>query len=122
LEKFNQARQGNAAYLSQCLEGVQVPFVPEGSQHVYHQYTLRVPDGRRDSLRTHLQEKGVGSEVYYPVPVHKQTFYVEELGYDLTLPEAEQAALEVLSLPVHPALSQADLEVIVSNVNAFMAN
>jgi perosamine synthetase len=47
---------------------------------------------------------------------------VEELGYDLTLPEAEQAALEVLSLPVHPALSQADLEVIVSNVNAFMAN
>jgi perosamine synthetase len=122
LEKFNQARQQNAAYLSQCLEGVQVPFVPEGSQHVYHQYTLRVPDGRRDSLRTHLQEKGVGSEVYYPVPVHKQTFYVEELGYDLTLPEAEQAALEVLSLPVHPALSQADLEVIVSNVNAFMAN
>jgi perosamine synthetase len=122
LEKFNQARQGNAAYLSQCLAGVKVPFVPEGSQHVYHQYTLRVPDGRRDSLRTHLQEKGVGSEVYYPVPVHKQTFYVEELGYDLTLPEAEQAALEVLSLPVHPALSQADLEVIVSNVNAFMAN
>jgi perosamine synthetase len=122
LEKFNQARQQNAAYLSQCLEGVQVPFVPEGSQHVYHQYTLRVPDGRRDSLRTHLQEKGVGSEVYYPVPVHKQTFYVEELGYDLTLPEAEQAALEVLSLPVHPALSQADLEVIVSNVNAFMAH
>jgi perosamine synthetase len=122
LEKFNQARRQNAAYLSQCLEGVQVPFVPEGSQHVYHQYTLRVPEGRRDSLRTHLQEKGVGSEVYYPVPVHKQTFYVEELGYDLSLPVAEQAALEVLSLPVHPALSQADLEVIVSNVNAFMAN
>jgi perosamine synthetase len=122
LEKFNHTRQQNAAYLSQCLEGVQVPFVPEGSQHVYHQYTLRVPDSRRDSLRTHLQEKGVGSEVYYPVPVHKQTFYVEELGYELTLPEAEQAALEVLSLPVHPALSQTDLDVIVSNVNAYMAN
>jgi perosamine synthetase len=122
LEKFNQARQQNAAYLSQCLEGVQVPFVPEGSQHVYHQYTVRVPDGRRDSLRTYLQEKGVGSEVYYPVPVHKQTFYVEELGYDLSLPGAESAALEVLSLPVHPALSQSDLEVIVSNVNAFMAH
>lgn len=122
LEKFNQARQQNAAYLSQCLEGVQVPVVPEGSQHVYHQYTLRVPDGRRDSLRTYLQEKGVGSEVYYPVPVHKQTFYVEELGYALSLPSSEQAALEVLSLPVHPALSPADLEVIVSNVNAFMAN
>jgi perosamine synthetase len=121
LEKFNQARQKNAAYLSQYLKGVQVPIVPEGSQHVYHQYTVRVAEGRRDGLRAYLQENGVGSEVYYPVPVHKQSFYVEELGYDLSLPEAEQAALEVLSLPVHPALGQTDLEKIVSTVNAYMA-
>jgi perosamine synthetase len=121
LEKFNQARQQNAAYLSKCLEGVQVPFVPEGSQHVYHQFTVRVTGGRRDGLRNFLQENGVGSEVYYPVPVHKQSFYVDELGYALSLPEAEQAALEVLSLPVHPALEQADLEKIVSTVNAYMA-
>jgi perosamine synthetase len=122
LEQFNQARHRNAAYLSQCLEGVQVPFVPDGCQHVYHQYTVRISEGRRDALRTYLQENGVGSEVYYPVPVHKQTFYVDELGYDMSLPEAERAALEVLSLPVHPALSQADLEKIVSTVNAYMAN
>jgi dTDP-4-amino-4,6-dideoxygalactose transaminase len=120
LEGFNALRRKNAAYLSANLKGVTVPYVPEGCEHVYHQYTVRVPGGRRDALRTYLQEHGVGSEVYYPVPVHQQKFYVEELGYHQTLPEAECAALEVLSLPVHPALSQADLETIVANVNAFM--
>jgi dTDP-4-amino-4,6-dideoxygalactose transaminase len=55
------------------------------------------------------------------VPVHKQSFYVEELGYDVKLPEAERAAAEVLSLPVHPALSQADLELITTTFNEFFA-
>ena len=120
LEGFNQARQRNAAFLSANLKGVVVPCVPEGSEHVYHQYTVRVPGGRRDALRAYLQEHGVGSEVYYPVPVHQQSFYVQELGYRQSLPEAERAALEVLSLPVHPALSPADLETIVEAVNTFM--
>lgn len=120
LEKFNQARQANAQYLSKNLKGVATPFVPEGCQHVYHQYTVRVPDGRRDALRTYLQENGVGSEVYYPVPVHLQKFYQEELGYHMSLPESERAVAEVLSLPVHPALSQDDLATIVKTVNEFM--
>ncbi len=119
LEKFNQARQHNAAYLNQHLKGVVVPFTPEGCEHVFHQYTLRVTGGRRDALRTHLQNNGVGSEVYYPVPVHQQSFYMTDLGYNVVLPEAEHAALEVLSLPVHPALSQADLETIVAAVDSF---
>jgi dTDP-4-amino-4,6-dideoxygalactose transaminase len=121
LEGNNQKRRENARFLSENLKGVMVPCVPEGCEHVYHQYTLRVPGGKRDALRTYLQENGVGSEVYYPVPVHQQSFYVGELGYQLSLPEAERAALEVLSLPVHPALSQADLETIVAKVNEFMA-
>jgi dTDP-4-amino-4,6-dideoxygalactose transaminase len=120
LERNNKARQENANYLSAHLKGVIVPQVPKGCVHVYHQYTLRVPDGKRDALRTYLQENGVGSEVYYPVPVHHQSFYMAELGYHLSLTEAERAALEVLSLPVHPALSQADLETIVARVNEFM--
>ncbi|MGE5221231.1 MAG: DegT/DnrJ/EryC1/StrS family aminotransferase [Omnitrophica WOR_2 bacterium] len=122
LETFNQKRQANARYLSDCLKGVTVPYVPGDYEHVYHQYTVRVPDGKRDALRTYLQEHGVGSEVYYPVPVHQQTFYVKELGYRDILPEAERAAKEVLSLPVHPALSQADLETIAARVNEFMAS
>jgi perosamine synthetase len=97
------------------------PFVPAGLSHVFHQYTVRVPAGKRDALRTYLNENGVGSEVYYPVPIHQQTFYVNDLGYKDSLPKTEEATLEVLSLPVHPALSSADLETIVSTVNDFMA-
>jgi dTDP-4-amino-4,6-dideoxygalactose transaminase len=122
LERFNSARQANARLLSEKLCGVIVPAVPQGSLHVFHQYTVRVPEapaGGRDALRAHLQEHGVGSEVYYPVPVHKQSLYTHDLGYDQTLPAAEQAAAEVLSLPVHPALSAADLEMIVGAVNGF---
>jgi dTDP-4-amino-4,6-dideoxygalactose transaminase len=119
LEKFNAIRQANARTLSGHLKGVSVPFVPEGYEHVYHQYTVRVPDGKRDSLRTYLQENGIGSEVYYPVPVHQQAVY-KNLGYEISLPESEKAALEVLSLPVHPALSQTDLETIIQAVNTFM--
>lgn len=121
LDRFNQARQSNAHYLSSHLKGVTVPAVPAECTHVYHQYTIRVPDGKREALRTHLQENGVGSEVYYPVPVHQQSFYVSDLGYHVSLPESERAAMEVLSLPIHPGLTQADLETIVAAVNEFMA-
>jgi len=121
LEGRNQQRGANAEFLSKHLRGVTAPHVPAGCEHVYHQYTVRVPAGKRDALRAYLQENGVGAEVYYPLPVHKQAVYIEEFGYKITLPVAEQAALEVLSLPVHPALSQSDLETIVSKVNEFMA-
>jgi dTDP-4-amino-4,6-dideoxygalactose transaminase len=90
-------------------------------EHVYHQYTIRVPGGRRDALVEHLTKQGIGTGVYYPVPVHKQTFYMGELGYNLTLPEAERAAAEVLSLPVHPALTQVDLETIIKTINRWIA-
>lgn len=120
LERFNQARQANARYLDAHLKRVMTPHVPEDYEHVYHQYTIRVPDGKRDALLAHLISCGVGTGVYYPVPVHKQTFYMQELGYNQILPEAETAAHEVLSLPIHPALTQADLETIVSTIKEFM--
>jgi perosamine synthetase len=121
LETFNRRRQANARFLSEYLRGVVTPVVPESSVHVFHQYTIRVPDGKRDALANHLRERGVGSAIYYPVPIHQQTFYVQELGYHVRLPEAERAAAEVLALPVHPALTTADLEAIVAAVNEFMA-
>lgn len=120
LAKFNEQRSANAKFLSENLKGVVTPHVPEGQTHVFHQYTVRVPDGKRDSLRTYLQEHEVASEVYYPVPIHKQSFYVSDLGYKDSLPETEHATEEVLSLPVHPSLSPSDLETIVSAVNEFM--
>jgi perosamine synthetase len=120
LEHRNDQRRANATYLSARLKGVILPTIPDGCEHVFHQYTVRVPGSRRDALRTYLQENGVGSEVYYPVSVHKQSFYMGELGYQGSFPEAERAANEVLSLPVHPALSQGDLDTIITTVNRFM--
>ena len=116
LEGFNQARIANARYLSQHLRGVVRPTVPEGRRHVFHQYTVRVDGTRRDGVLEGLKERGIGSGVYYPVPMHQQSFY-REMGYDLTLPETERAAGEVLSLPVHPGLSPAHLETIMTGVN-----
>lgn len=116
LERFNAARIANGHFLSEHLVGVTTPVTPEGYRHVFHQYTLRVGDGRRDEVLKRLGEKGIGTGVYYPVPVHKQQVYIEQ-GYKGTFPEAERAAAAVLSLPVHPGLSSDDLESIVAAVN-----
>jgi dTDP-4-amino-4,6-dideoxygalactose transaminase len=118
LERLNETRIANAHCLTEHLEGVVTPTVPDDRRHVFHQYTIRVPDGRRDQFAEHLKTNGVGYGIYYPVPVHRQTLYVETLGYDVSMPEAERASAEVLSLPVHPALTDEDLETIVDAVNS----
>jgi len=119
LTGFNGKRQGNAEFFNANMKGVGVPYTPEECVHVYHQYTVRVPGGKRDALREYLKEKGVGSEIYYPVPIHQQKFYLEDLGYHGSFPESEKTAAEVLSLPVHPALSDEDREEIARAVNSF---
>ena len=120
LPDLNNRRAANAAYYNQHLQGVVTPYVPEACKHAWHQYTVRVPGGRRDALREFLSAREIGSEIYYPLPIHQQDFYVQQFG-PLTLPEAEKAAGEVLSIPVHPWLSPADLEQVVAAVNEFMA-
>ncbi len=119
LEMFNERRIANAAYLNEHLpkDKVQVPQVRPGTQHVFHQYTVRVlPPLDRDSVRKQLAGAGVGTEVYYPVPVHKQELYLD-MGYEgQRFPESEQAAQQVVSLPVHPSVTQEDLETIVAAV------
>ena len=119
LERFNEARMANAAYLTDRLEGVVTPLVPDGYGHVFHQYTVRVPGGRRDALREALTDQGIGSAIYYPVPVHRQQVY-QEPGYAQAYPESERAAEEVLSLPVHPAVGREDLDAVVTAVNEFV--
>ena len=92
----NDKRRANAKFYNENLKGVTVPFVPEGNFHVYHQYTIRVPDGKRDALREYLKENEIGSEIYYPLPIHKQGFYIDMFG-EQSFPVAEFAAEEVLS-------------------------
>ena len=114
LPEHNEARRANAARLTAELpEWVDTPVEPAGRRHVYHQYTIRTDD--RDALADHLEARGVGTGVYYPVPIHEQPVYDD---VDPDVPVAERAAREVLSLPVHPALSSADVDEIVAAVAA----
>ena len=114
VDAWTKTRQENAAFLSANIEGVTTPPVGEGAVHVYHQYTVRVPQDR-DGLAAALKaEHNVGSGMFYPVPNHR----LKPFQADVELPETERAASQCLSLPVHPSLSQADLERIVAGVNA----
>jgi dTDP-4-amino-4,6-dideoxygalactose transaminase len=123
VDAFNGARRRNAAVLTAGLAdvpGVRVPTEAPGCSHVFHQYTLRVANGR-DSLRGGLEALGVGTEVYYPTPIHKQPLY-ESLGYgSQRLVEAERASREVLSLPVHPGVGDEQLRVVVDSIRALVA-
>lgn len=118
--RWTAIRQGNAAFLDAHLEGVVVPPVAADAVHVYHQYTIRVSGGaaERNRIVTALREEyQVGSGVYYPIPNHRLPS-LAPYAPGLDLPVTEQVAAEVISLPVHPSLSEGDLERIVTAVNA----
>ncbi|MFQ5611761.1 MAG: DegT/DnrJ/EryC1/StrS family aminotransferase [Anaerolineae bacterium] len=115
IEAWTERRIANASYLSSHIETLPPPFVKSNARHVYHQYTVRVGE-RRDAVREQLAEAGVRTETYYPIPLHQQPLY-RNLGYDDTLPQAERASREVLSLPVHASLAQSELEQIVEAAN-----
>ncbi len=120
VEGWTKQRQENAAFLDANLEGVVVPPVAEGAVHVYHQYTIRIEGStgpERDRVVTALREEHqVGSGVYYPIPNHRLPS-LAPYAPGLDLPETEKAAKEVISLPVHPSLTQEDLDRIVEAVN-----
>ena len=119
LEAFNAARIANARFYDAMLEGVTTPKRDDDVRHVYHQYTIRVVPEERDNMIAHLTEKGIGCGVYYPVPIHQQTYYTQDLGFDVSLPNTEAASLEVISLPVHPSLSEQERAEVVEAVNSF---
>lgn len=114
LETWTRTRQYNAKFLSENLRGVVTPPVANGATHVYHQYTIRVVDHNRDGFAEELTRRGIGNGVYYPTPIHR----LPSFGLAFDLPVTEQVARQCLSLPVHPSLSQADLETIVTTVNS----
>jgi perosamine synthetase len=115
LPERTQKRIENAAYLTEHLTNVITPRVRPGHVHVYHQYTIRVKGDRDDAL-SKLGTAGVGARVYYPLPVHQQPIY-RQLGFRDSLPVAERMSREVLSIPVHPALTQEELNTIVNEVS-----
>lgn len=120
LADWSAARRAHASFYDQALGDVpevQTPFVAPENESIFNQYTIRVQ--RRDELQAALGRAGIGSKVYYPVPLHRQPCFAY-LGYtDGAFPEAERAAREVLSLPIYPELSQSQLEQTASAIRAF---
>jgi perosamine synthetase len=114
---WTKQRQENAAFYDAHLRGVTPPPVADGAVHVYHQYTIRVPEGRDGFAAALREEYQVGSGMFYPVPNHR----LAPFQAPVDLPVTEAAAAQCLSLPVHPSLSQADLERVVAAVNALAA-
>ncbi len=124
LEKWTEERRRKAQRygelfkdLSFTLADLQLPFVQYENRHIYHQYVIRV--SRRDELRKFLLQEGVGTEIYYPVPLHLQECYAF-LGYRHgDLPVAEKASEETLALPIYPELTDAHQEYVVDRIRAF---
>ena len=130
LAEWTQKRIHNAGYLSERLESVRVPIVKDGYQHVFHQYTVLAPEGAdRDAMVKQLNDNGIGARVYYPLPIHCQPVIREmreasgavcTCGPTLDCPHfpvTNAMTHRVFSLPVHPQLSQEDLERVVDEVN-----
>jgi dTDP-4-amino-4,6-dideoxygalactose transaminase len=120
LEAWSARRRANAAYYDAAfadLADVKTPYVEPCNESIFNQYTLRV--ARRDALQSFLKERGIGSAIYYPLPLHLQPCFAY-LGYQAgSCPEAERAAGEVLSLPIYPELTQGQLDEVIAAVRAF---
>jgi dTDP-4-amino-4,6-dideoxygalactose transaminase len=118
---WQRARQSHAAEYNRLLSqipGVMLPPAPEGYEHVYHQYTIRIE--RRDALQKFLSERKIGSTIYYPYPLHLQPLY-SSLGHKAgDFPHSERAAQEVLSLPMYPELRKEQIARVVENISAFI--
>ena len=118
IDEFNDKRIENAAYLNEGLknvDGIITPYCAYGSKHVYHQYTIRVEKGNRDDWVDIINDCGVGTGIHYPIPLYNQPIY-KSLGLTGHCPNAELAADNVISLPVHPSLTKEDLDLVIEAV------
>ncbi len=120
LEAWSAKRRSNAAYYDRAFADVpeiRTPFVDPANESIYNQYTIRTE--RRDGLQSFLKERGIGTAIYYPLPLHLQPCFAY-LGYKQgSCPESERAAAEVLSLPIYPELTTAQLDEVIEGVRAY---
>jgi UDP-2-acetamido-2-deoxy-ribo-hexuluronate aminotransferase len=122
LSEFNAARRKVADLYDEAFEGCHSIIVPERSEyssHIFHQYTIKVRNGKRDELKKYLETKNIPSMVYYPGPLHMQEAY-RYLGYkENDFPVTNALCKEVLSLPMHPDMEQEQIDYIIHNVLKF---
>lgn len=123
LATWNEARRVNAAFYNEALVGIEdlvLPATRVGNVHTFHQYTVRVLNGRRTALKAFLAERGIASGIFYPVALHLAPAYTKRFGgVSGDHPESERACAEVLSLPIFPELSEAQRVSVAESVRAF---
>lgn len=123
LDSYIDARVKVAEYYNRAFQGIKeitTPFTAEWSSHGFHQYTMKLNGVNRDDLQAHLNEKGIPSNIYYPIPVHLQKGYT---NYGMTpgsMPLTEELTAEVLSLPVHTEMDEEQLKYITENIIDFI--
>ncbi|NJY61811.1 DegT/DnrJ/EryC1/StrS family aminotransferase [Salinimicrobium sp. CDJ15-81-2] len=124
LNKYNKARQEAAKKYTEAFRGVAGVTVPytEGKDdtHVYHQYTLKITNGKRDALAKHLSEKGIPFGIYYPIPLHSQKAYKDERYNEADFPVTNQLVQEVISLPMHTELDDEQIDYITGTIKEFL--
>ena len=122
LNEYAAARQNCAKHYDDSLNDIadlQIPVRQHNSTHVFHQYTLRVKNGKRDALKSWLESQGIPSMIYYPVPLYKQNAFRHYVPENFALPVTEQLCAEVLSLPIHTEMDKDTREFIISKVKEF---
>ena len=119
LEAWTEARRAHAQSYNELLAGcdLDTPYERPEGRHVYHLYVVRTP--RRDELAAHLKAQGIATGIHYPVPLHRQPAYLKEGYGEVRLPVTEQAAAEVLSLPIYPEMSAAQIAQVAEAVIGF---
>ncbi|MFK7911191.1 MAG: DegT/DnrJ/EryC1/StrS family aminotransferase [Akkermansiaceae bacterium] len=122
-EKYIRQRQENAAYYKEHLKENEVVILPpeqDGCRHIWNQFTLRVTDGCRDKLKDHLTDHGIGCEIYYPVPMHKQECFSQFADSQrVPLEVTDMLSSEVLSIPIYPELEQEQQDQVIKVINSF---
>jgi dTDP-4-amino-4,6-dideoxygalactose transaminase len=124
LEVWHEARAKNASIYNSIFNaasdiGLVYPSPPKSpARHIWNQYILRVQGGRRDALRDHLAQQGIGTDIYYPVPLHQQECFATIKGEPL--PHTELAALETVALPIFPELTAGQIEYVADTIVEFL--
>jgi dTDP-4-amino-4,6-dideoxygalactose transaminase len=124
LDQYTEARNKGADFYSEQLKnikGIQIPARAKNSTHVFHQYTLKINDGKRDELKKHLEDKGVPTMIYYPIPLHLQKAYSRDGFGEGSFPLTESLSKEVISLPIHTEIKEEQLNYIVNSIKEFFS-
>ena len=124
LEEYNAARKTAASKYSRAFAGqenIEVPVITGAEDtHVFHQYTLKIKNGKRDALVQHLNEKGIPCGIYYPIPLHSQKAYADSRYNEADFPVTNQLVKEVIALPMHTELDEEQINFIASTIIEFV--